>query len=305
MTDKPEINKDHNYRLPAKNEVLIITGMSGAGKSQAAAVLEDMNYFIVDNLPADLFLKFIEGIMVSRGNLDKIAMVIDIRGGEFFGSLRSSLLQLADLGVKYRIIYLEAGNEVLLHRFKETRRRHPLARYNETILASIEQERRLLEELRELSDMVIDTSDMSAKELSRHMISIVSEDSEASMMISLMSFGYKYGLPLDADLVFDVRFLPNPFYLPDLKPLTGIDAPVRDFVLLNDITRVFLDKSGELLSFLLPNYLQEGKKYLSIAIGCTGGQHRSVAISESLGATLKEKGYFCNIFHRDINKSKL
>jgi len=295
---------DEQERAAAENEVLIITGMSGAGKSQAAAALEDSGYFCVDNLPPNIFFKFIEGIKYSGRPIAQIALVVDVRGGEFFYSLESSLRQIADLGVCYRVIYLEASDETLLHRFKETRRRHPLAANHQTMLESIEEERRLLENLRGLADVVIDTSGLTSQQLSEQIITLAAGAMKQSMLISFVSFGYKYGLPLDADLVWDVRFLANPYYMEELRALNGLDARVRDFVLKNEVTRGFMRRAVSMLGFLLPNYLQEGKKHLTIAIGCTGGQHRSVAIANGLAARFTKQGYYLTVSHRDIKKSK-
>jgi len=286
-----------------KGEVLIITGMSGAGKSTSINALEDMGYFCVDNLPPNLFLKFIEGIMVSRGSVEKIAMVIDVRGGEFFYLLEETLSQLAEMGIVYRIIFLEAGDEEILHRFKETRRRHPLASKGISTQDSIIKERHLLQSLRGIADTVIDTSEMTAKHLTEELAEIITGHKEAAMLISLMSFGYKYGVPLDADLVMDVRFLPNPYYDKDLRPLTGLDEAIVNYVLDNELTQDFMKRFIELLEFLLPNYIQEGKKYLTIGVGCTGGQHRSVAIVEELAKRLSAEDYCLNHYHRDINKA--
>ncbi|MCL2678481.1 MAG: RNase adapter RapZ [Clostridiales bacterium] len=287
-----------------ENEVLIITGMSGAGKSQAAAALEDLGYFCVDNLPPNIFFKFIEGIRLAQARISQIALVVDVRGGEFFYSLEASLRQIAELGVRYRVVFLEASDETLLHRFKETRRRHPLSGSQQTMLESIKEERRLLENLRGLADAVIDTSDLTSRQLSEQMVTLASGALEQSMLISFVSFGYKYGLPLDADLVLDVRFLPNPYYIEEMRPLNGLDAKVRDFVLKNEVTRGFMRRAVNMLGFLLPNYLQEGKKHLTIAIGCTGGQHRSVAIAGGLAKRFKKQGYYLTVSHRDIKKSK-
>lgn len=285
-------------------KVLLITGMSGAGKSQAIAALEDLGYFCVDNLPPNLLLKFIEGLILSHGNITKVAFVVDIRGELFFPQLAESLNQLK-LIADCQVIYLEASNEALVRRYKETRRRHPLAGEGETVLESIVTERQKMEEIRGCADLIIDTSDLSPRQLSEYMVENFSsaEASKEELAVSIISFGYKYGLPIDADLLMDVRFLPNPYYDLKMRPLTGLDKKVRDFVLKSELTREFLRRYTALLRFLVPNYLNEGKKHLSIAIGCTGGRHRSVVIAENIAKRLKAEGYHISLSHRDIKKA--
>lgn len=285
-------------------KVLLITGMSGAGKSQAIAALEDLGYFCVDNLPPNLLLKFIEGLILSQGNITKVAFVVDIRGELFFPQLEDSLNQLKSI-TDCQVIYLEASNEALVRRYKETRRRHPLAGESETVLESIVTERQKMEEIRGCADLIIDTSDLSPRQLNEYMVENFSsaEAIQEELTVSIISFGYKYGLPIDADLLMDVRFLPNPYYDQKMRPLTGLDKKVRDFVLKSDLTREFLRRYTALLRFLMPNYLREGKKHLSIAIGCTGGRHRSVAIAENIAKRLKAEGYPINLSHRDIKKA--
>jgi len=285
-------------------KVLLITGMSGAGKSQAIAALEDLGYFCVDNLPPNLLLKFIEGLILSKGNITKVAFVVDIRGEIFFPQLADNLNQLKVI-TDCQVIYLEASNEALVRRYKETRRRHPLAGESETVLESIITERKKMEEIRGCADLIIDTSDLSPRQLNEYMVGNFSsaEAIKEELSVSIISFGYKYGLPIDADLLMDVRFLPNPYYDLKMRPLTGLEKKVRDFVLKSDPTREFLRRYTALLRFLMPNYLNEGKKHLSIAIGCTGGRHRSVVIAENIAKRLKAEGYHINLSHRDIKKA--
>jgi len=284
--------------------VLLITGMSGAGKSQAMAALEDLGYFCVDNLPPNLLLKFVEGLILSKGNITKVAFVVDIRGEQFFPQMADTLNALKAIA-NCQVIYLEASNESLVRRYKETRRRHPLAGESETVLESITSERQKMEEIRGSADLIIDTSDLSPRQLNEYMVENFSssETKQEELSVSIISFGYKYGLPIDADLLMDVRFLPNPYYDQKMRPLTGLEKKVRDYVLKSDLTREFLRRYTALLRFLMPNYLREGKKHLSIAIGCTGGRHRSVAIAENIAKRLKAEGYPINLSHRDIKKA--
>lgn len=254
---------------------VIITGLSGAGKSQAVRSLEDMGFFCVDNLPPALIPKFAELCLQSGGKIKRIALVVDIRGGDFFDSTMDSLEELDRAGLPYQILYLEANDEVLIRRFKETRRRHPLAPQGR-IVEGLAEERRRLEPLRGKASHIIDTTNMAPQELRRRVEELFGGDAPAArMIVNVVSFGFKYGLPLDADLLLDVRFLPNPHYVPSLRPHTGNEAPVREYVMRWPLTRRFLAKAWSLLAFLLPHYMNEGKSQLTIAIGCTGGQHRS------------------------------
>lgn len=280
----------------------IITGMSGAGKSQVVHSLEDLGFYCVDNLPPTLIPKFTELIAQSRGKMTKAALVIDIRGGEFFPALFEALSQLRSREISYEIIFLEASDETLVRRFKETRRRHPLAPHGR-VLDGIIEERLRLQELRGMADKVIDTSDLTNQQLKDQVLSIFSENKQGQLSITVMSFGYKYGLPLDADLVIDVRFLPNPFYIETLRPYTGENKEVKKFVLTHPVAKTFLRKYIGLLNFLIPHYGEEGKTHLVIAIGCTGGQHRSVALANRIGKALSRQGYHAAVNHRDILKA--
>lgn len=282
-------------------EILIITGMSGAGKSVALDFFEDMGYFCIDNLPPALIGKFIE--LCLHSEMDKIAMVSDIRGREFFAALLGELSHLEKKGVKYEILFLEASDEVLVRRYKETRRKHPLDEEGR-ILDSIHKERQLLEELRGKASRIIDTSQMSKKELYNDLKKIFAlhRIDKQAMSVSIISFGYKYGIPLDADMVFDVRFLPNPHYVNSLKEHTGQEEDVQEYIMKWPLTGKFLDKFFDLLEFLLPEYRKEGKSHLMIAIGCTGGKHRSVTTAIKLKEFLLKKGYRVIVEHKDINK---
>lgn len=282
---------------------VIVTGLSGAGKTQAIRSLEDLGFFCVDNLPPTLIPKFAEACFQTEGKIDKIALVIDIRGGKFFDDLFKSLMYLTDLEYQYEILFLDASDEVLIKRFKESRRKHPLAP-DGRILNGITLERNKLEEIKTKADHIIDTSQITTMELRQKINDIFSVEGqiENELMITVLSFGFKYGIPVDSDLVFDVRFLPNPFYIPELKMYSGNDEPVSNYVMGFEKTRTFVEKLDDLLEYLLPYYLEEGKRQLIISIGCTGGRHRSVAIANALYEKLKSNGHNVNIDHRDIDE---
>ncbi len=282
---------------------IIVTGLSGAGKTEATRSLEDLGFFCVDNLPPTLIPKFAEACVQSEGKIEKIALVIDIRGGKFFDSLFQSLNYLKDNEFKYEILFLDASDEVLVKRFKETRRRHPLA-LDGRIITGITEERNRLREVRDKADSIIDTSKLATRELREKISSLYGENTkiERNLSITVLSFGFKYGIPVDADLVFDVRFIQNPFYIPELKRFSGMDEPVKKFVMENKETKIFMEKLMDMIAFLIPNYINEGKRQLIIAIGCTGGRHRSVAIANGLSERLIKGGYVSNIEHRDINE---
>jgi UPF0042 nucleotide-binding protein len=284
-------------------QLVIITGLSGAGKTQALRCLEDMGYFCVDNLPPALAPGLLE-VVASDSNNKKVALVMDIRGGVFFSGLNDALLYLEGKGYEYRILFLEASDEVLIRRFKETRRRHPLSKEGR-IIEGILEERKRLEDFRGKASFIIDTSNLSSGELQSKIRDIYSKSIDKFLAITVMSFGFKYWIPLDSDCVLDVRFLPNPFYEMHLKKLTGHHKEVQEYVLDNPITRDFIDKYRDLIKFLVPNYFKEGKKHLVLAIGCTGGRHRSVAIANKINEILKEdkeKFYEVTVEHRDIDR---
>jgi UPF0042 nucleotide-binding protein len=282
---------------------VVISGLSGAGKSQTVRCLEDLGYFCVDNLPATLIPKFADACAQTAGKIDKIALVIDIRGGKFFDDLFESLNYLKEQGFAYEILFLDASDETLIKRFKESRRKHPLAP-DGRILNGITMERNRLKEVKDRANNIIDTTKLSTRELRDKLTAIYSEEGqiENELMITVLSFGFKYGIPVDSDLVFDVRFLPNPFYIPELKPFSGNDKPVKDYVFGFEETKLFTDKLEDMAKFLIPHYLKEGKRQLIISIGCTGGRHRSVAIANETYQRLKNHGYKINIDHRDINE---
>ncbi len=283
--------------------MLIITGLSGAGKTQTINCLEDLGYYCVDNLPPALLTKFIELSMQSDGKIEKVALVIDVRGGDFFHDLSQSLKELEDNHIAYEILFLEASEEVLVRRFKESRRRHPLATSGR-LLEAIRMERNILEELRGRANIIIDSSALSPKELKENLISHFSESSSGDFTVNMVSFGYKVGIPLDCDIVMDVRFLPNPFYDPQMRTMTGEDLPVIRYVLDYPITKSFTRRLLNLLKFLIPHYIQEGKTNLAISIGCTGGQHRSVVLADYIGKQLRNMGYNVIVRHRDVARYK-
>lgn len=285
-------------------QLIIITGLSGAGKSLALRSLEDIGYFCIDNLPPLLIPKLVELSLMSR-ELERIALVIDVRGRDLLIDLESSLSFLKERGIAFKIIFLEASDEVIIRRFEETRRPHPLQEGLISLREAIEKEKTLLKPLREMADLIIDTSNMPPIALKNTIKGIVVREKlgPSVLFISIYSFGFKYGLPLEADLVFDLRFLPNPYYSEELRGLNGLDKKVQRFVLSSETTEVFLRKLYDLLSFLLPKYFEEGKSYVNIAFGCTGGKHRSVVIAEEVAKYLHKEGYSnLKVVHRDINR---
>lgn len=283
---------------------VIVTGLSGAGKSQATRCLEDLGFFCIDNLPPALVPKFADLCYQSGGKLDRIALVIDIRSGKFFDDLFESLNQLKIMNYKYEILFLDASDEVLIKRFKESRRNHPLAPGGR-IVDGINEERKKLGEVKSKADNIIDTSDLTPRQLKEEMVHIFLEGKKfEGIIISVVSFGFKYGIPLDADLVFDVRFLPNPYYVEQLKAHSGKEEQVRDYVLKWPEAKQFLDKVIDMVEFLIPYYIKEGKTHLVIAVGCTGGRHRSVVMAGQIHEMLKKNGHRVIIDHRDILEDK-
>jgi UPF0042 nucleotide-binding protein len=283
-------------------DFVIVTGQSGAGKSEAIHCFEDLGFFCVDNLPPELIPKFAELCVHSDGKIPRAAVVIDIRGGAFFADLTAALAELARVGCDYRILFLSASDEALVRRYKETRRRHPLAGQKRSLLGSIRAERKLLAALKEKAHKVIDTSDLPAQQLRAEVASLFTAPGSGRMVVTLVSFGYKLGVPLDADVVFDLRFLPNPHYARELRPLSGKDGPVRDYVMASAGAAEFLRHLFDFLDFALPLYAREGKAYLTIALGCTGGRHRSVALAPEVADHLRAQGYRVLVEHRDVAK---
>lgn len=286
-------------------QFVIITGLSGAGKSSVMRVFEDLGFFCVDNLPPALLPRFADLCLHSEGRVRRVAVVIDIRGGEFFDELFSALQEVAARGLSADILFLEAADEALVRRFKETRRRHPLAKTGR-VLSGIRAERRRLEAVRGRAHKIIDTSGLTVRELREEIASayLRTPTPRKQLEISIVTFGYKYGIPIDADMLFDVRFLPNPHYVAALKPLPGSHPSVRKFVMGNAETREFLGRLYDLFDYLLPQFVAEGKGHLTIGIGCTGGRHRSVVLGEALGRRLRRDGYLVRVRHRDSRKEE-
>ncbi len=285
---------------------LLLTGMSGAGKTAALRYLEDMGAFCVDNLPPTMMVRFMEGFESVHTPNALTALSVDVRSHAFFDAhaITKLMLETQSLGYHVETVFLEASDDVLVSRYKESRREHPLANAQVTLTEAIAKERSMLQPLRETANYLIDTTNLKPRALQKKLEEIVAAgetNGPQPMRIEVMSFGFKRGLPKSADLVFDVRFLPNPFYIPELCRHSGMDADVRDFVMNNDVTRTFMTKITDMLDFLIPHYQDEGKKRMVIAIGCTGGAHRSVAITEAIGAHLQKKGYQTQISHRDVD----
>lgn len=283
-----------------QSHFLIITGMSGAGKTQVMRTLEDLNYFCIDNLPATLIPKVAE--LYRQTSADKAALVVDVRGGSFFEKLLQVLDEMEASGQKYELLFLDASDETLVRRYKETRRRHPLGERN-TLLKNIADERRMLDAVRARATAVIDTSGLSPAQLKERVLELYGSGKKQDRMgIIVRSFGFKYGLPLDSDLVLDVRFLPNPFYEEELREQTGNDKPVQDFICRYPQTFQYLKLEVQLLDFLVPQYVSEGKSQLVISVGCTGGQHRSVFIANKLAEYLHTQGYKVDVTHRELER---
>lgn len=282
---------------------VIVTGMSGGGKSTALKLLEDAGFYCVDNLPVPLIEKFIELVETPNAEIQKVALGLDVRTDQNFDETNSSLSQLRKNGYHFEILFMDANDNTLIKRYKETRRKHPLAEGRDGRLEDgIRREREVLQKIKEQADYIIDSSKLLTRELKEELERIFLGNEEFNnLIVSIMSFGFKHGIPQDADLVFDVRFLPNPFYLDELKHLTGNDKPVQDYVMQCPEAEIFLKKLQDMLEFLIPGYIKEGKHQLVVAIGCTGGQHRSVTLANEIYARMRNKGnYGLNISHRDV-----
>lgn len=281
-------------------DVILVTGMSGAGRSTATRALEDIGWFVVDNLPPTLMTNVVDYVAQRTGSR-KVAVVADVRGGQLFEELRESLTAIKTAGHDLRVLFLEAGDEALVRRYESSRRPHPLQR-DDSLLGAVQRERSLLSDLRADADIVIDTSNLNVHELRRSIEASFGDDDHVALRATVMSFGFKYGIPVDADLVADLRFLPNPYWDPKLKDLTGLDAAVNDYVVSSDQAQEFLTKYAELIDLVEDGYLREGKRFVTIAMGCTGGKHRSVAMAENLSARLVKSGVEVRVVHRDLGR---
>jgi RNase adapter protein RapZ len=283
-------------------DLCVISGLSGAGRSEAAKTLEDLGWFVVDNLPPALIKTMVSLALAPGNDIELIALVIDARGGTFFTEAMEELEKLRRDVCNYRLVFLEASDDVLVRRFDASRRRHPLAP-DDRVAVGIQRERDLMSPFREGADIVVDTSDMSVRALRTRLGSYFSDvRSSDGLSTTVISFGYKYGLPLDADLVLDVRFLPNPHWVAELRPLTGREQAVKDYVLGQSATNAFLERLCDLLSVLLSGYQEEGRHYLTVAVGCTGGRHRSVVLSEAIAQIIREVGFRAKVVHRDVER---
>ena len=274
---------------------LIVTGQSGAGKSRTASTLEDLGYYCVDNLPPELITQFAEVCLATTGRYDRVALVSDVRAGQNFDGLLTSLDALDAMGCKYSIVYVEAETEEIIKRYKETRRSHPLSKDGTPLAAAVVKEKQLLSRVRARANFIIDTTSLSTARLRSELIRLFEEQPERAMVVNVLSFGFKYGIPLDADLVLDVRFLPNPYYIAELKPKSGLTPEVRDFIFAYQQTQDYLQKLEDLLAYTLPLYFEEGKTGLVIAVGCTG-----VAVAKEIGDFVMKRGYPTVVNHRDI-----
>lgn len=284
-------------------QFVIVSGLSGAGKSKTASFLEDVGFYCVDNMPADLIPQFAQICLATKGRYERVALVTDVRANLTFDGLFKALESLDQMQLDYTILFMEADTEVIIQRYKETRRKHPLTKDGSELAEAVERERLLLEPIRNRANAIIDTSALSTAKLRGEIINLVAGDmKDRAMTVTLVSFGFKYGLPVEADLVFDVRLLPNPYYIPEMRYKTGLEPDVRDFVFSYQQTKDFVAKTEDLLAFCLPSYVDEGKTSLVIAVGCTGGRHRSVAVARELGDFVTRKGYPTTISHRDLGR---
>ena len=282
---------------------LIVTGQSGAGKSRTASILEDLGYYCVDNLPPELIGQFAEICLATTGRFEKVALVSDVRAGQSFSGLLDAMDALDAKGVEYSVVYVEAATEVIVHRYKETRRSHPLSTDGTPLQDAVIKEKQLLARVRERANYLIDTSALTTAGLRSELIRLFEGDEpQRAMVVNVQSFGFKYGLPMDADLVFDVRFLPNPYYIAELRQKTGLMPEVRDFVFSYQQTADYMTRVEDLLAFSLPLYFEEGKTELVIAVGCTGGRHRSVAVARAIGEYVAKRGFPTVVNHRDIDR---
>lgn len=297
----PQLEADTPPEPSQHPEILVITGMSGAGRSRAASVLEDLNWFVVDNLPPRLLDPLVTMMLHSGSGIQRLAAVVDVRSGKFFSDLVKVLDELREKHIDYQIIFLDADDDVLVRRYEAVRRPHPL-QGSGRMLDGIKEERQILSHLRQRADVTIDTSDLNVHDLARTIKEALGTEADLALRVNVVSFGFKYGLPLDADHVIDVRFISNPYWISELRHLNGKDDPVRDYVLEQDGVEEFIDKYVDALSGILPGYVREQKPYVTVAVGCTGGKHRSVAITEAIAHKLRQSGQAARTLHRDLGR---
>lgn len=297
----PQLEADAPATPPELPEIIIITGMSGAGRSRAASVLEDLDWFVVDNLPPRLLDSLVAMMLHSGSGVRRLAAVVDVRSGQFFNDLLKVLDELRESYIDYQLIFLDASDEVLVRRYEAVRRPHPL-QGSGRMLDGIAEERQILSHLRQRADVTIDTTDLNVHDLARTIRDSLGDEADRTLRVNVVSFGFKYGLPLDADHVVDVRFISNPYWITELRHLNGKDDPVRDYVLTQDGVEIFIDKYTDALSGILPGYVREQKPYVTVAVGCTGGKHRSVAITEAIAGKLRGTGQAVRTLHRDLGR---
>ncbi len=285
-------------------EILIISGMSGAGKSRVAAALEDMDFYCVDNMPVKMMPRFAEFCLATRGRYERVALVTDVRGQESFDDLFEALREMRDMGCDYKILYVCASVEAIVARYKETRRPHPLDTDGISLESAVRREIELLEQVRSNANYIIDTTTLTLGQLqSRLRLIFLPDKTGKSLIVSIISFGFKYGIPIEADMVFDVRFLPNPFYVSELKDKSGLDREVADYILKSEPAEEYIKILDNMISFMLPHCVEEGKSSFTVCFGCTGGRHRSVALADRLSGYVSELGYRAETIHRDISRS--